>query len=169
MVVPYSLVLKNLFSSCLVSARTVLTLLSLVIAIFLLCLLRSLVVSLDAGVKASSSNRLQVQSAVSLFVDLPLSYQGKIETVPGVGQTTKFQWFGAYYQKPSNFFAQFAVDHDRFLDAYPEVDLIEGDPDAFLQNRAGCLIGADLARRFKGTSRRASGCSAARFASRIST
>lgn len=148
MVVPYSLVLKNLFSSRLVAARTILTLLSLVIAIFLLCFLRSLVASLDAGVKASSSNRLQVQSAVSLFVDLPLSYQGKIEAIDGVEQTTKFQWFGGVYQDPKNFFGQFGIDHDRIQQVYPEIELTDGKWEDFLGERNACLIGSGLAKKF---------------------
>jgi putative ABC transport system permease protein len=64
--------------------RSFLTVGSMVVAIFLLCMLRSLIVALEAGVKGARTNRLWVQSAVSLFVDLPLSYQSKIEGVEGV-------------------------------------------------------------------------------------
>ena len=58
--------------------RALLTVGSLVVAIFLLCMLRSLIVALNSGVKDAQSNRYWVQSAVSLFVNLPLSYQQKI-------------------------------------------------------------------------------------------
>ena len=146
--VPFHLIPKNLFSSGLVAIRTILTLLSLSVAIFLLCTLRTMVNGIDAGVEAAASNRLVVQSAVSLFVDLPVSYQPKIEAVSGVEDTTKFQWFGGYYRERSNFFAQFAVDHDVFLDLYPEVQLLTGSADAFKKNRRGCLIGQDIQRKF---------------------
>jgi putative ABC transport system permease protein len=143
--VPLGLIVRNLLAHPL---RSALTAGSLVIAVFLICTLRSLVVTLHAGVEQASSNRLVVQSAVSLFVDLPLAYQGKIDQVKGVQQSCKFQWFAGIYEDPSNFFAQFAVDHDRFFDAYPEVQLVEGSREAFETKRTACLIGVDLARRF---------------------
>ncbi len=55
--------------------RTVLTIGSLAVALFLLCFLRSLVTTLSAGVESANQQRLWVQSAVSLFVDFPLTYQ----------------------------------------------------------------------------------------------
>jgi putative ABC transport system permease protein len=128
--------------------RSFLTVGSMVVAIFLLCMLRSLIVALEAGVKGARTNRLWVQSAVSLFVDLPLSYQSKIAAVEGVENTCKWQWFGGIYQDPSNFFAQFAVDNAAMLDIYPEIDVVSGDARDFLERRTGCLIGQGLADKF---------------------
>lgn len=142
---PWLLLFKNLGAHKL---RTALTLGSLLVAVFLLCFLRATLVALESGVAGASSNRLMVQSAVSLFVDLPISYQGKIEGVKGVRQTCKLQWFGGIYQEPSNFFAQFAVDADRFEEAYPEVRIVAGSFDDFRRQRSSCLIGSDLAQRF---------------------
>ena len=70
--------------------RTLLTIGSLAVALFLLCFLRSLVTTLEAGVASANQQRLWVQSAVSLFVDLPLTYQGKIEAVEGVKRACKW-------------------------------------------------------------------------------
>jgi len=106
--------------------RSLLTLASIVVAVFLVALLRTIVVSLDAGVQAASANRLVVQSAVSLFVNLPQSYQPRIESVEGVEVVAKWQWFGGIYQDPSQFFAQFGVDADHLLDLYPELRVVEG-------------------------------------------
>lgn len=142
---PWLLLLKNLLSH---PIRALLTLGSLIIAVFLICFLRTVLVGLEAGVAGAANNRLMVQSAVSLFVDLPISYQTKIDAVEGVEQTCKLQWFGGIYQEPSNFFAQFAVDHDRFFQAYPEVQLIEGKEEDFLAKRTACVIGTELARKF---------------------
>jgi len=143
--VPLRLVRKNLFKH---PVRTLLTMGSLTVALFLLCVLRSIVVTLDAGVAAAKSDRIIVQSAVSLFVDLPVSYEGKIRSVPGVEETCRWNWFGGYYQDPSNFFAQFAVSQEKLLDLYPEIVLEAGNAEAFLRDRRSCLIGADLAREF---------------------
>ncbi len=142
---PWVLIYENLKEHKL---RTFLTIASLSVAVFLLCFLRTVLVSLEAGVAASASNRLIVQSAVSLFVDLPLAYQSKIEAVEGVERVCKLQWFGAYFQEPSNFFAQFGVDADRFLEAYPEVDLVEGSESEFLSAPTRCLIGVGLAKKY---------------------
>lgn len=142
---PWRLLFANLRAHPL---RNVLTTASVCVAVFLLCFLQTVLVSLQAGIEASASRRLVTQSAVSLFVDLPLSYQGKIETVPGVAGTCKLQWFGAYYQDPSNFFAQFGVDHDRFFDAYPEVELLEGRPEDFSSTATACVIGVNLSRKY---------------------
>src|SRR6185295_12464613 len=110
---PFTLVWRNLLRRPL---RSVLTVLSLSIAIFLVCGLRSLITTLRAGVEYANPRRLDVLSASGLFVELPLSYQAGIEQVPGVEMTTKFQWFGGYYRSMKNFFAQFAIDPATMFD-----------------------------------------------------
>ena len=84
--IPVRLVTKNLFKH---PIRVVLTVLSITVAILLLCMLRSLVVALDAGVRDSASNRLIVQSKVSLFVPLPLAYRSRLEQVEGVERVVR--------------------------------------------------------------------------------
>ena len=128
--------------------RSLLTLGSVTLAVTLLCVLVAIVTSLNATVAASSTNRLWVQSAVSLFVDLPLSYREKIAKVPGIDSVMRFQWFGGVYQDPSNFFAQFGVDPDLFLECYPEAEIVEGSYEDFAGIRNGCLIGQGLADKF---------------------
>lgn len=128
--------------------RTLLTIGSLAVALFLLCFLRSLVTTLEAGVASANQQRLWVQSAVSLFVDFPISYQAKVEGVDGVRRTCKFQWFGGYFRDRSNFFAQFAVDPEVFIEMWPEARIIAGSKEAFLADKRACLIGEGLAREF---------------------
>ena len=142
---PLRLVLKSLFAHPL---RSILTMASLAVAIFLLCVLRSLVVSLDAGVRAATSNRLVVQSAVSLFVNLPKSYLQKLESVGGVSEVARVQWFGGYYREPANFFAQFAVDPQEFLTIFPEIQVTEGSLERFLTERRACLVGRRTAEKY---------------------
>jgi len=142
---PIRLIFRNLFRHKL---RAVLTIASLAVAIFLLCVLRSLVVSLDAGVRAATSDRLVVQSAVSLFVNLPEAYLAKLEAVPGVKEVARVQWFGGYYQEPSNFFAQFGIDQQEFLTTFPEIQIVEGSLDRFLTERQACVVGRKTAEKF---------------------
>lgn len=128
--------------------RTLLTVGSLTVAIFLLCVLRSLVTTLEATAQLQSSQRLWVQSAVSLFVEMPAWYPERIAGVEGVESVARWQWFGGYYQDPSNFFAQFAVDPGKVLDLYPEMEVVDGSADAFLAGRTTCLVGQGLADKF---------------------
>ncbi len=129
--------------------RSILTCGSIVVAVFLLCVLRTTVVALGSSIEAAAANRLVVQSSVSLFVPLPLSYQPKIEQVDGIEHVIKWTWFGGYYKDPQNFFAQFAVDAAATMEVYPEMEITEGSYDAFLASRQGALIGRDLAEKYE--------------------
>ncbi len=139
------LVFRNLAAH---PVRAGLTLVSMVTAVFLLCILRGAVVGLTSTVEKAASNRLWVQSKVSLFVELPLAYQSKLASVADVERVCRWQWFGGIYRDPSNFFAQFGVDADTFLPSYPEFSIVAGSYDAFQKARTGCVIGKDLAARF---------------------
>lgn len=142
---PFRLVWKNLLRH---RTRALLTAASLAVAIFLLCVLRSLLVVLESGIKASASNRLIVQSSVSLFVYLPESYEAKLERIEGVERVVRWNWFGGYYQEPKNFFAQFATDVEDLFEVYPEIELVEGSQEDFFGDRRACVIGSEMARKF---------------------
>ncbi len=141
----FKLVWRNLLRRPL---RSILTVLSLVVAIFLICGLRTLVTTLSAGVDYADSRRLAAMSAVSLFGALPVKYQAEIERVPGVEMTTKFQWFGGYYRSQKNFFAQFAIDPETVFSMYPELEVAPEEIEAFKKNRTSCIIGRQLADEF---------------------
>lgn len=141
----FKLVLRHLLGH---KGRSLLTIGAVGIAVFLLCILRSLVTALDAGVEAASSSRLMVQSAVSLFVGLPVSYQEKIAAIDGVAGISKWQWFGGVYQDPSNFFGQFAVDDANLFDVYPELEVEPEVQQRFHERRNACIVGAQLAAQF---------------------
>lgn len=142
---PLRLILRNLLGHPL---RSGLTTGSVVIAVFLLCLLRTIVGALTTTIDQASAKRLMVQSAVSLYVDLPLSYAAKIAAVPGVEWICRWQYFGGIYRDESGFFSQFAVDPETFLKSYPELEIIDGSYEKFAAERASCIIGTDLADRY---------------------
>jgi putative ABC transport system permease protein len=139
------LVLRNLQGR---KVRTVLTVGAVAVAVFLLAVLHAAVRALDVSVAQAATNRLWVQSAVSLYVDLPLAYETKIAAVPGVKDVCKWQWFGGVYKDRSNFFAQFGVDADSWLRNYPELEIAEGSYEAFMGRRTGCVVGRVLMERF---------------------
>lgn len=139
------LILRYLMSRKL---RTILTLGSVTLAVLLVCLLQAIVSGLDAATASASRSRLWVQSAVSLFVDMPLGYESKIAAIDGIEHICKYQWFGGEYgDGKGQPFAQFGVDQDTFKDSFPEVVIEDGTYEAFQRNRAGCILGVDLAAR----------------------
>jgi len=54
-------------------------------------------------------------------------------------------WFGGVYISEKNFFPNFAVDPQTFLELYPEFLLADGMKKAFLADRRGALAGKKLA------------------------
>lgn len=142
---PVRLLWRNMFAH---PIRTILTTVSVMIAVFLMCVLDAAITGLDAAVSKASRTRLWVQSAVSLFVNLPDSYEAKLATVSGVESVIRFQWFGGVYRDDqSNMPAQFAVDSDKWFASYPELEFVEGSLAEWNEARTNCIIGADLASR----------------------
>jgi putative ABC transport system permease protein len=142
---PFHLVWRNLLRRPL---RSLLTIGSLTIAIFLVCGLRTMITTMRSGVESANPRRLDVMSANGLFVELPIHYQEKLEAVPGIELTTKFQWFGGYYRSQQNFFAQFAIDPDTMFDMYPECVTPPDQIEALRKTRTGCVIGKTLSKEF---------------------
>lgn len=143
---PWHLLLRNVLGHKL---RSLLTIGSVAVAVFLICMLHAVTAGLTRTLSAAASNRLIVQSAVSLFVDLPLSYQAKMAPVPGIAAICKWQWFGGRYeQDKGGFFAQFGVDADTFATSYPEMEVVQGSYAEFSKERTACLVGIDLASKY---------------------
>ncbi|RJR30149.1 MAG: FtsX-like permease family protein [Desulfobacteraceae bacterium] len=128
--------------------RTLLTLTGLCVAVLAFGLLRTVVDAWYAGVSASSATRLVTRNAISLTFPLPLSYKEKIRSVEGVKNVAFANWFGGFYIDMKNFFANFAVDAEGFLEMYPEYVLQEKEKSDFLKDRKGCVVGEKLAKRF---------------------
>ena len=72
---------------------------------------------------------------------LPESYAQRLAPIDGISSVTWANWFGAYYQDPNDFFAQFAVNAETYFDLYPEVQITQGDMDAFFRERTAAVVG----------------------------
>lgn len=128
--------------------RTTFTLLSIFIAFLLFGILMTIRTAFSLGVDIAGLDRLVLINKVSLIIPLPVSYQGRLQQVPGVDLATHQTWFGGVYQDPSNFFANMAVEPERFLKIYPEFTLPPEQSKAWLADRQGAIVGRDLADRF---------------------
>ena len=140
-----SLVWKNVWRR---KVRTIFTLLSIFVAFLLFGILMTIRTAFTFGVEVAGLDRLVLIHKVSLIMPLPVSYQPRLQSVPGVELVTHQTWFGGVYQDPSNFFAQMAVDPEPFLKIYPEFKVPPEQLKAWLGDRQGALVGRDLAARF---------------------
>ena len=128
--------------------RTLLTLLSVVVAFLLFGLLSSIKQALTGGVSMEGLNRLIVRHRVSIIQTLPVSYQARMERIPGVAAATHQTWFGGYYQDRKYFFMQNPVVPEQFLDMHPELLLAPEQKQAWLRTRTGAIVGRKTAERF---------------------
>ena len=140
--------------------RTLLTLMSVIVALFLFCALGGVLDTLEESIKVSSRARLVTRNKISLIFPLPLAYKERIAAVPGVKNVAIQNWFGGQDPKdPHNFFAQFAVD-DPFYQVYArDMDIVQATPPQaaipvppgidpkladYLTDQTACVVGLKL-------------------------
>jgi putative ABC transport system permease protein len=128
--------------------RTIFTLLCVFVSFLLFGILMTIRTSFTFGVDIAGLDRLVLIHKVSLIMPLPISYEARLRSVPGVEMATHNTWFGGVYQDPSNFFAQIVVDPEPFMTIYKEYKLPPDQIKAWLDDRQGAIIGVDLAKRF---------------------
>ncbi len=128
--------------------RTVLTLLSIVVAFVLFGFLSAIKEALTGGIDLAGANRLIVRHKVSIIQLLPQSYEQQMKRIPGVAAAMHETWFGGIYQDPKNFFMQCPVVPDEFLDMFPEIILPPEQRQAWLATRTGAIVGRKTAERF---------------------
>jgi len=121
--------------------RTVLTIGSFAVALFLFGLLATIRVAFSQGVDVAGADRLMVINKVSIIQPLPLPYRDRILRIPGVKQVTFANWFGGVYIDERNFFPQFAVDPETYRAMYPEFILPDDQWKAFQEDKAGAIAG----------------------------
>src|SRR6266850_352624 len=152
-----SLVLVNLGRN---KRRTVLTLLSVMVALFLFCTLGGVLDTLQESIKIGSLTRLVTRNAISLIFPMPLSYRERLAALPGVKRVALQNWFGGQDPKdPHNFFAQFAVDEQFYAEYAPDIDIVAASPPqarvavpagvdpglaAYLSEQTACVVGRKL-------------------------
>jgi putative ABC transport system permease protein len=142
--------------------RTASTVVAMALCIFLFCTLQSVLAQIDTMLEAGSASRLVTRHAVSLVFDLPLAYQNRIQSVPGVKRVATSSFFGGILpaKKESkaegdaatndwqNFFPNMAVDADPYFAMYPEFQMPPDQFQAFKEDLQGTVIGRKLANKF---------------------
>ena len=129
--------------------RTILTVGSIAVALFLFGLLVTIETSLNAGVDVAGADRLVVRNRISLIQPLPISYQQRLLQLDHVSEATFANLFGGIYQDERNFFPQFSIDTETYRDVFTEFVIPDDQWQAFLGDREGAVVGRSTAERFK--------------------
>jgi putative ABC transport system permease protein len=129
-------------------ARTLFTFLSIAVAFVLFAFLAAIRLAFSLGVEVTGDDRLLAIHKVSLIQPLPLAYQERIVSVPGVRKATHATWFGGKYQNEENPFAVFPVVPEEYLELYPEFVLDETERERWFADRRGAVVGRTTAERF---------------------
>jgi len=137
-------VVANLFRK---RTRTVLTLLSVIMAFLLFGLLQSINSMFNAGADFVGATRLITQARVSFTSALPISMVPKLESVPGVARVQWWQWFGGVWQENTPLVV-FAADPQRQRDVYPEYVMPEDQWQAFEKTRTSMIAGKQMAEQY---------------------
>ena len=137
-----TLVRKGLFRKVL---RAILMMVSISIAFLIFGVLGALNAALNAGVDVAAANRLVTVNKINFTVSMPYAYYGRVRQVAGVSNVSHANWFGGYFQQPTNQIQTFAVEPETWLIAYPELVMPEEQRAAFLDTRTCLLVGQAVA------------------------
>jgi putative ABC transport system permease protein len=132
-------------------ARTVFTLLSILVAFVLFSYLAAVKVAFSAGVDVAGADRLLTTHKVSIIQPLPAKYKDEIARVPGVVSVTHASWFGGIYQDPSKGFQgvfQGPIEPEAMLAMYPEFKVPDDQKRAWIEDKEGVLVGITTAKRY---------------------
>ena len=128
--------------------RTFLTILGIALAVMAFGLIRTFIDAWYAGARAAAPDRIITRHAVSIVFDLPLAYKDQLVKIDGVKKVTYAIWFGGIYIDPKNFFPQMGVDHNNFMDIYPEFIVPSEQLEDFAKERQAVIVGQGLVDRF---------------------
>ena len=131
------LIFKNILRN---KRRTLLTISSLVVSLFLIISLATILTEFDRGTDEASPLRLVSRHSVSLTFPLPMAHLQKIKSVPGVKEAMPFSWFGGIYKDEQNFFANFAVDAGTLKEVVNELKMSDAEWQAFINDKQGAIV-----------------------------
>ena len=139
------LILKNILRN---KRRSILTISSLVVSLFLIITLATILTEFSRGTDEANPLRLVTRHSVSLTFPLPAAYQQKMLAVPGVKRVMPFSWFGGIYKDEKNFFANFACDANQLHEIMNELKMSDAEWQAFIGDRQGAVVGKKLVQSY---------------------
>jgi len=94
-------------------------------------------------------HRIIVMSAQGLGQPVPYARIAEIQAMPGVEEASPFSWYGGKYNEEVMPFAQFGVEASNFFKINDELTMPADQIQAWVNDRAGCIIGRKIAEERK--------------------
>lgn len=126
-------------------ARTIFTMLSIVVAFLLFGLLQGINQGFNTAMSNLNVDRLYVTAKSQMTDGLPISQLQRLESVPGVRAVSLWTYFGGYYQNSRNGISAFATQPDALFTAYKEMKIKPEYLQAMRSVRTGALVSEKLA------------------------
>jgi putative ABC transport system permease protein len=131
-------------------ARTIFTMLSIVVAFLLFGLLETVDYAFanpDSG--AAGADRLITTNRTSITLSLPFSDTQQIRSLPGVKEVTWLTWFGGYYREAKNFIFALPVDIESYLNVHrEEISVKDDELRKYRQMRTAALVNTALMKQY---------------------
>lgn len=127
--------------------RTILTLLSILVAFLLYGFLGIIGEALTGGVNMAGADRLMSHHKVSFIQTLPQSYEARIKAIQGVDAVTHTTWFGGIASDPKIMVGTFPVNPETYLDMFKEIVVSPEVREAWTKTRTGAIVGKAAAEK----------------------
>jgi putative ABC transport system permease protein len=142
----FSLAFKNSLRN---RRRSILTIASMAVSLCLLGVLMAMYHALFLKNQTpGQAMRLVTRHKVSLTLTLPVAYEARIRAIPGVKETSVWNWFGGTYKdnrNAKNFFGRLGVEPKPFMTIRTQMQMPDDQRKAFITNRTACIVSQDLA------------------------
>lgn len=140
------LVLRNLLRN---KRRTLLTILSITVSVFMFGALMSLPTLVDEILRERvNSVRIITSAKTGMSYPLPSSYSARIRALPHVEAVTGEALFPATYRDPKDLVPAAAMDPTQIEEIFSDFDIKPGEAEALRRTRSGALVGIELMRLF---------------------
>ena len=141
-----ALILKNLIRS---KRRTILTVLSIAVSLFIFSALISLPTAVNQVLSdTASSVRVATHNKAGGTYPMPQAYKQRIATTPHVVAVVPQSWFGGIYHEVNDQFFNSAIDPEQVEVMWPDWGISQQAFDDFKRLRTACLVGGGTMKRF---------------------
>ncbi len=130
------------------TTRTILTMLSIIVAFLLFGLLQGVNLGFNSVVENLNVNRLYTSAKTNMVDGLPISYWNRIKNVAGVQHVSHWTYFGGYFREAKNAIPAFATDADELFAIYKEIKIKPEYLKAMQNTRTGALVSEPLAKEY---------------------
>ena len=140
------LVLRNLLRS---RRRTLLTILSIAVSVFMFGALMSLPTLVEEILRdRADSVRIITMAKTGMSYPLPSAYVAKVRSLPRVEAVTGESLFLATYRDPKDLVPAVSVDPTQIEALFPDFDIKHVEAEELRRTRSGALVGIELMKAF---------------------